>query len=560
MCTKFGSLVGIGLLTISLSVQVFGQQNSEKVLVISPEQTGIYQTGGLSHATTGLADALMKSGFDVSVLMPGYTKMNSGPVLVLPQTYSVDLDWRQGVSHKRSVFGLTKDLKSVVPTLYLNHLNGQSEPNYFENRPEMNQGKQVYGPEATIGESFGAFAKAAADHAIQNGYESIILNDWTTALVAVYIEEARQKGLKVPKVIFAIHNMAYQGMFPRSLADYLGLPEKYFSTEGYEFYGRMNFLKAGIQFADMIYTVSRQYAQEITTSRFGAGLDGLIRAKAASGKVTGILNGIRNEEWDPMVKIEGLPFNFNVNDLSGKVRGKQELMREFQFSKGQLPLFVMTSRMAEQKGFEYMIDAIEKMLMRGDSNWVVIGDGDEKYISEMKKLAVKFPDSLRFDKFSAAMEKKLIRYGDFFVNGAWFEPSGLNQFFSLKNGTIPVVSASGGLVDSVKDMVNGISFEVIEGQNGAVYDRDATIESAFRAFLRSLELYKDKDLLARIQRQGMLEDNSWLSRVKNEFIKLFEYVRRDHSKMSQDVGVKPISELLRMSGGGVTSCQKVYID
>lgn len=568
MLAKIGTTLMIAMIGIFSSYGASAYFNSGKVLIVSPEQTRIFQTGGLSHATTGLAKALRQAGISSVVLMPWYTEMQSGPIQDTGERFYVDLDWRQGVSYQKSEFSLQMGLDTSNPTVYLQHENKGALPNYFDSRPSVNGGKKAYGPDFRIGESFAAFAKAAADYAILHEYEYIILNDWTAALTAVYLEEARRAGKKVPKVIFAIHNMAYQGVFPKTLADYLGLPERYFSIDGYEFYGQMNFLKAGLQFSDMIYTVSPQYASEITTKRFGAGLEGVIQEKAEHGRVTGILNGIINEDWDPSKATPDLAHTFSSSDLSGKEAGKKQLLSEVQLPNHDLPLFVLTSRMAEQKGFEYLIESIEKVVSLGQSNWIVIGDGDEKYIEQFKQLQEKYPSRLKYQRFSNLMEQKMTRYADFFVNGAWFEPSGLNQFFALKNGTVPVVSASGGLLNSVEHKVTGFHFDVIPGRNGEVYDREATVLSAERAIQQAIEVYRDKSAFRNMQKSGMAQDNSWSSRVELEFKSLFKYVdgltsgsllpsRSDQS--SGRIGVRSIEQLLKLQQPGQNRCKKVYL-
>lgn len=508
---------------VGLALPGLGQSPSPRILLISPEQTSILQTGGLSHATTGLARALNEQGLRAEVLMPGYLQMNSGPLTETGERLTVPLDWRDGQPRKQSRFSVLRNQDPSNPTVFLRHDSLPQELNYFDNRSDG--GKKFYAPEPIIGEVFGAFGKAAADYALSQKYDIVILNDWTTGLTALHLAEAKARGEAVPKVIFAIHNIAYQGLFPRSLADFLGLNPRHFSIDGYEFFDKMSFLKAGLQFSDMIYTVSSQYAKEIATPRFGAGLDGLIRRKTAEGRVTGILNGILNSEWDPVRKVPGLEFEFSAEDLRGKGRGKAAVQSEMGLPvRPDVPLFILTSRLAEQKGFEYLITAIEDVLKEGRSQWIVSGDGDARYIESLKELERRYPESFRFRPFSGLLEKQLTRYGDFFVNGAWFEPSGLNQLFSLKNGTIPVVSAAGGLLESVKDGQTGLHFKIIEGQDGIPYDRAATARSAAEAFRRAIRIHANPAQLHDMRTRAMAEDHSWTHRVRTEMRSLFSRV------------------------------------
>ncbi|MBX3016403.1 MAG: glycogen synthase [Bdellovibrionaceae bacterium] len=496
--------------------------SAPRVLMVSPEQTGVLQTGGLSHATAGLTESLNREGVRTEVLMPFFLEMQANKPTATGETINVGLDFRgSDFPHKTSVFTVHRGGSETNPTTFLRHETAQQ--NYFDNRTNGN-GAKFYAPEAHIGESFGAFAKAAAEYILTRNFDVVILNDWTTGLIAVHLEEARRAGVKVPKVVFAIHNIAYQGLFPKSLADFLGLSERHFNAaRGYEFWGQMNFLKAGLQYADMIYTVSKQYAKEIATERFGAGLDGVIRQKMTEGRVTGILNGILDHEWDPKRTKRGLVHRFSMNDFSGKALGKADMQAELGLPvRGQSPIFILTSRLAEQKGFEYLVDAIHKTAAQADAQWIIIGNGDAKYVDSLKSLEAQFPDRVRYRAFTNHLEAQLTRYGDFFVNGAWFEPSGLNQFFALKNGTIPVVSEAGGLADSVKPGVNGLRFPIIPKADGTGYEVDATSESARRAFQEAIDLYQDAERLEQMRRVGMSENNSWTGRIRAEFFDLFK--------------------------------------
>jgi starch synthase len=550
--------------TVLLTSAAFA--NSPKILMVSPEQTHIFQTGGLAHATTGLATSLRAEGIDAEILMPAYTDMNAGTLQDTGARTSVDLGWQHGRASKRSFFSVLKNADPLNPTLFLQHITNYGQRNYFDSKPEVYGGKKNYAPEVAIGESFGAFAKASANYILSQNYDIVILNDWTTGLIALHLHEAKMRGAKTPKVIFAIHNLAYQGLFPESLAQFLGLSPEHFSIEGYEFWHQMSFLKAGLQYSDMIYTVSNQYAKEIATPRFGAGLDGLIRKKAQEGKVTGILNGIINDEWEPNRKVSGLDFTFSSKDLSGKSQGKSALQSEMGFVvNAEAPLFVLTSRLAEQKGFAYLIEAIEGTIKTSNSQWIVIGDGDANYIEQLKSLEALYPNSIRYRPFSNLLEKKLTRYGDFFVNGAWFEPSGLNQFFALKNGTLPVVSSAGGLLDSVKDGQNGLLFEIHAGHEGQSYDKNATRDSAQHGFQKAIALFQNKSAMKKMRINAMTEDHSWSSRIHTHFRSLFDYVlNRGPERLVQRQGshfrIQPPAELLQAAGlASAPLCSKVLL-
>lgn len=496
---------------------------SPKVLMVTPEQSHIFQTGGLAHASTGLAEGLNHEGLKTDVLMPYFLEMNTKTSQEGNRKFSVKLDWRNGESHKTSDFTLHRDGGESYTTFFLRH-EAKEENNYFNNN-RYGKSKKFYGPESISGESFAAFAKAAADFILSSNYDIVILNDWTTGLIATHLKDAKNRNEKVPKVIFAIHNIEYQGVYPRSLSDFLGLTDRHYNVQGFEYWGQMSFIKAGLQHSDMIYTVSPQYAQEITTPRFGAGLNGIAFEKRAKNRVTGIMNGINNEEWDPSIKRKGLEDIFSIDNMSGKDRGKLGLQKSVGFeSNSSIPLSVLTSRLAEQKGLDWLIDAVWMAAERVNSQWIIIGNGDEVYVNKLKELEKKHPSKVRYMDFSEAMEKRLIRYADFFVNGARFEPMGLNQMFALRNGTIPIVSRVGGLLNSVKQDHTGLLFDIVYKQNSNSVDKDATRESAFNAIKGAVNLFENKVKLNEMRRQAMLENNSWVARVQHEFRPFFEFV------------------------------------
>lgn len=505
----------------------FADDSDPRVIVLSPEQTGILQTGGLAHATTGLAKALNGIGIRTEVLMPYYTEMNApGPLIEEMRRLHAPVDWQNGRPQKWSQFTVLRHQSSELNTVFLRHDPTRGERNYFDNRSEGST-KKGYGPEDRIGESFGAFAKAAAEYIVNQGYDIAILNDWTMGLVAVHIEEMRRHGIQTPKVIFAIHNIAYQGVFPKSLVDFLGLSERHFRMEGYEYYGKVNFLKAGLQYSDMVYTVSQKYADEITTARFGMGLDGVMRKKLEEGRLTGILNGIDSREWDPRKSyLPEMTSTFSADDLSGKATGKAELQASFGLpTRADVPVFILTSRLAEQKGFEYLLEALSDAVSKNEMQVLIIGDGEPNYVEKAKSLEKSFPERVRYSRFSTKLEKLATAYGDFFVNAAWFEPSGLNQFFALANGTIPVVSEVGGLASSVHRGQNGLTFPIVEGANGQSYDVQATRQAIVKALNEAVALYQHQPgLIHQMRVHGMKESHSWGQRVTREFLPLFEYV------------------------------------
>lgn len=489
-----------------------------RVLIVSPEQSGLYQTGGLAHATTGLAVGMNKSGVSTEVLMPYFTHLEGSAPQDTGERISVALDWRGGHrAHKRSDFAVYKLDRPLNPTLFLRHETHPDQVNYFDTRG------RGYGPDPTLGESFGAFDRAAADFILSRNYDIVFLNDWTTGLIALHLWDAKLRGEKVPKVVFAIHNIAYQGNYPESLAEFLGIDARHYTKDGYEFYGRMSFLKAGMMYSDVTYTVSRQYSKEIATPRFGAGLDGVVSLLKRHNRIFGFLNGIDEADWSPSRQVDELPYTFSADSLEGKALGKIHLQQQLGLPiEPAKPVFILTSRLAEQKGYAYLPRAIELVAGRGDSQWVVTGDGEPGYVEAMRELESRFPQQVRYRPFSAALERLLTRYGDFAVNAAWFEPSGLNQFFAMKNGTIPLVSAVGGLVDSVRRGVTGFLFDIAPGTGEAAYDVEKSARNVARAARAAIDFYSDADRLHAMRIAGMTESHSWERRVREDFMPFFD--------------------------------------
>ncbi len=518
------AVVIANVLTLPSAAVANDEQRSVRVMIVSPEQPGVKQTGGLSHATRDLNASLIEQGYKASILMPGYTGVEIPDLQMTDQSYTVDLDFQDGVPRKRARFGVARAKVGANPTTFLRHLPAIGE-NYFDlTLAEKN--KYPYGPDFQSGEGLGAFAKAAADYIVTQNLDVVILNDWTMGLVAYYLRQAESRGQKIPKIVFAIHNIAHQGRYNASLAKFLGLSAKEMSPQGLEFYGDLSMMKAGIQYSDFTYTVSSEYAKEITTPRNGEGLEGLMHEKMIQNRLTGILNGIITADWDPSKQIAGLEFTFNKSDLSGKAKGKAALQAQMKFSVDpNKPLFVLSSRLADQKGLDYSIPAIEATLRsRSDVQFIVIGDGDQRYADQLSTLNTRFPGRFHFEKFSNEMEKKLMRYGDFFINAPWFEPSGLNQFFAMANATIPIVTNVGGLKESIKDGVNGLKFEVPANEKGLRFDAKLAQAGAEKTFARAADLYQNKPELEAMRKQGLGEDHSWANRIRMKFTSFLKYV------------------------------------
>jgi starch synthase len=286
-----------------------------------------------------------------------------------------------------------------------------------------------------------------------------------------------------------IHNLAYQGQFPAAKYALTNLPDSYFRPEGVEFYGLLNCLKAGISYADQITTVSPRYAREITTEPLGCGLDGVLRRR--QHVLLGILNGVDYDEW----KTEGnphLPFSYTIKDLSGKQTDKSALQRECGLPEApDIPLFGTVTRLAEQKGVDLQLAALQEMLA-GDMQFVLLGSGQREYERGYRRLAERYPSKCAVQiGFDTGFSHRLEAGCDFYLMPSRFEPCGLNQMYSLRYGTTPIVRLTGGLDDSVIKFI------------------ECSVRALSKAIRKALVLYPDKPLLRHYQRNGMARDFSW---------------------------------------------------
>jgi starch synthase len=365
---------------------------------------------------------------------------------------------------------------------------------------------------------FAMLARAALEHAARQGVRPSVIHahDWQAGLVPVLLRTsyADHPILGGVPAVLTIHNLAYQGLFDADWLPRLGLPQELLAVDRLEFWGQISFLKGGIIDAAMITTVSRNYAREIQTPEFGCGFDGILRSRAAD--LVGILNGIDSSEWDP-ARDRYVPFPYSASDLTGKQAAKAELLARYRLPADtgamKRPLIGMISRMVGQKGLD-LIAALSERLPRLDASFVVLGTGDEKYQDMWRTLAAAHPDRIGvrigFDEPLA----HLIEAGaDMFLMPSRFEPCGLNQMYSLRYGTVPIVRAVGGLADTVHDGVDGFTF------------REYTPEALLGTIVRALASFTDGRKWRALQTAGMDQDLSW-DRSAREYVRMYERLSR----------------------------------
>ncbi|MDR2339147.1 MAG: glycogen synthase GlgA [Deltaproteobacteria bacterium] len=462
-----------------------------KVLLAASEVSPLAQTGGLAEVAGSLPLALSELGAECSVIMPAY-----GQALKKGGWEDTGLDLSCGEGAYKTDFRLLKArLSKDVPVYMVHH-----DP-YFNRAGLYEQDKEPYPDNPSRFAFFSKAVIAALPH-LDGGVPDVVIgNDWQTGLVMPYL---RELGPGAPKGLFIIHNQGFLGIAPATAKAEIGLPDSYFGVDGLEYYGSISFLKAGIVYSDSLVTVSPTYAKEIQTPEFGNGLDGLLREH--SYKLHGILNGVDTVTWNPATDPH-LPHDYSPDDMSGKRRCKEAFLTYADLPvKPDLPLFVMVSRLTTQKGVSLLIEAAADIFNLG-VRLAVLGTGDPWFQDQLLAIAKEHPEDmwLKLD-YNVPLSHQIIAAADFVLVPSMYEPCGLTQLFAFRYGSIPVVRATGGLNDTVRDFAGRNP----EGRWDSGFKFAAFNQKAlFRAVRRATELYQRKDDFHHMSRSNMLEDFSW---------------------------------------------------
>jgi starch synthase len=464
-----------------------------RVLFVASEGVPFAKTGGLADVVGTLPQALEEQGVEVKVLMPYYRMVKEGKV---PTTLiAEDLEVNLGL--------INHPFNLMAPA-------DSGSPFYFVERDEFYDRSQLYGiPRGDYFdnlERFAFFSGAVLPfcRALDFTPDVIHCHDWQSALVPVYLRKrwAGEDMLAKAKTVFTIHNLAFQGLFPKEKYPLLGLDWSFFSIDGLEYYDQINLLKGGIVCADAVTTVSPRYSQEIQTEELGYGLEGVLRTRAE--QLHGILNGVDYQDWSPETD-SLIPASFNPEDLKGKAANKAALMEAFGLSKdlADAPILAVISRLADQKGFDLLAEILPQ-LMKQKLMLVILGTGDEKYHRWLEAEAPKYMGKLGAKiAFNNQLAHLMEAGADMFLMPSRYEPCGLNQIYSMKYGTIPVVRETGGLADTVTPVGDPKT-----PGTGFVFS-DYTPEAFLKAIHTALNAYANKDLWSRIMLHAMTQDFSW---------------------------------------------------
>ena len=485
-----------------------------RLLLASSELHPYSKTGGLADMVGALGKHLGRAGHQVGIVTPLYRgiaekypdlrKLDYEPNLPLGDEMVSAEVWTRQASEGVTVYFISQPEFYQRASLYIE--NGVSYPD--------NAARFIF------------FTKCVVHLSRYLAWqpEIVHVHDWQCALAPLMIlDQHRREGWgRVPRSILTIHNLAYQGDFPRYDFALTNLPWEYFNLHAVEFYGKMNCLKAGIVFADLVTTVSPRYAREIVTPEFGCGLDAALRTRGKS--LVGILNGVDYDEWNTENNPH-LQHPYSARDLAGKLATKLDLQREFGLpADPQIPLFASITRLADQKGIDIALGALEEMLHR-NIQFVLLGSGSPEFERAFLALAARFAQKVGVRLgFDAGLSHRIEAGADFFLMPSYFEPCGLNQMYSQRYGTIPIVRVTGGLDDSVRDFTEVESGDGYRDVVGIKF-RSYTSRALAKAMQKALAVFAKPELLAHLRTNAMRADYSW-EKIAEDYITTYQEASR----------------------------------
>lgn len=487
-----------------------------KILFVSPEVAPYAKTGGLADVASALPRALAARGHDVRIVMPMYRCVDPqklGLRLAIPEI------WIN--TPGRHLFSRVYEGRHPMPEPAAPRARtvprpaADSVPIYFVDCPELFDRPTLYGEYgegyADNADRFALFDLAILWilKALDWAPDIIHCNDWQSAFVPVLlrslVRSRYDRFFARTRILFSIHNLAYQGLCDGELLERLGLSPALLQAECMEFWGWLSPLKGGIAFSDWIATVSPTYAREILTPEFGCGIEGFIATRA--DRLTGILNGVDAAEWNPAADPD-IAAKFAVDNLAGKAKCKDALQKQLRLPQDRAtPLLAMINRLDEQKGIELLLEALPRLMGLG-AQLVILGSGREDYHRLLQAAARRYKERLRVRlEFDNHLAHTIEAGADAFLMLSSYEPCGLNQMYSQRYGTLPVVHAVGGLADTVTDLTpETLAAGTANGFRLTDYSPEGLIEKLESV----LRVYRDEpETWRQVQRRAMEEDHSW---------------------------------------------------
>ncbi|QDH33656.1 glycogen synthase GlgA [Porphyrobacter sp. YT40] len=466
---------------------------SMKVLSVASEAAGLVKTGGLADVAGALPAALAAQGVAVTTFVPGYpavlAKLGKKPQAV--HKWDALLG-----TPARLLAGKLGDHPLLVldaPALFAREGGPYADPSGRDWDDNWHR--------------FAAFARAAADIAggalKGHDFDLVHAHDWQAGLVPAYLRLAPLKGGRAVPSVMTIHNMAFQGYYPAEVFPKLGLPPSAWTVDGVESYGGVGFLKAGMQLADAITTVSPTYAGEIRSVEFGMGLEGIVLAR--SNRVHGILNGIDTAEWNPATDPH-LVANFTAATLAARRKNKRAIEKEFSLDRGDGPLFVVVTRLTWQKGMDVLAGVLDHLAGIG-ARLALLGSGESEIEQAFLAAAARHPGRIGVRiGYDEALSHRLQAGGDAILIPSRFEPCGLTQLYGLAYGCVPVVARTGGLADTV---IDANPAALAAGVATGIQMNAVSHNALAMAVSRAVELYHHPAEWKRLQKNGMKADFSW---------------------------------------------------
>jgi len=463
------------------------------IVFIASEAAPLAKTGGLADVVGSLPHALKQLGHQVSVILPFYRQdltKNKIKTKALKHTVEIWADNQQHFCplHEAKVDGLRFILIE---------------------QDELFNREGLYGPAGGAYEDnllrFSLFDRVALEATawLQKKVDIIHCHDWQTGLIPLLLKTQYQHYAHIAKAktVYTIHNLAYQGVFPAEWIHRLGLPTHHFHPDGYEFYGQINCMKAGIESCDMITTVSPTYAQEILTPEYGCNLDGFLQQHTE--KLMGIVNGLDIDDWNPATD-KTLAANFAAGKVAGKAKCKKALQMQAGLNvDAKVPLLTLISRLAEQKGIDLLIANIKTWLNRG-YQLAILGSGDTENERALKSLAAQHPKQMYFFcGFDETLARQIYAAGDMFLMPSRFEPCGLGQLMAMRYGNVPIVRATGGLKDTV------IDYNQSKSKSTGFHFKQANAQAFDIAVEQAISAYQTPNIWSRIRNRALKRDSSW---------------------------------------------------
>ena len=482
-----------------------------KVLYVSSEVVPFAKTGGLADVAGVLPLHVQQCGCDMRVVTPLYSTTQK-------QNFNLD-----PIGPEFQIqMGMT-----AYSGLFLKAVFKQSVPIYFVQCDELYGRDELYGNQQgdypDNAERFIFFCRAVLELCRQIDFlpDVIHCNDWQTGLIPAYIKAGFGTGFfDTTATVFTIHNIAYQGLSGWDKFELTGLPHWFYDMRGLEYWGRMSMLKAGIIFSSAITTVSRKYAREILTPEYGCGLEGILLDRRSA--LSGILNGVDYDEWNPETD-ELITTRYTAQTLKLKKQCKKDLLMQCGLPDALLaaPLIGSISRLVDQKGFDLIAAALDRLLRLG-ACYILLGSGDTAYESLFKKLASRNKNRMSFCcAYDNQLAHKIEAGCDMFLMPSRYEPCGLNQIYSLKYGTVPIVRATGGLDDSIIDY----GADAPHTGNGFKFE-EYTVDALFGAVQRAVSLYTDASRWKELMLKGMSCDFSWALSA-SDYCRLYEIASKN---------------------------------